>query len=462
MTPPQRRRVLVITGDPIGLKLAGPAIRAWNISEALSADNEVTLLSLTSVEELAAPFALEHLPEGNHRGFARWEAWADVIVFQGHAMDAFPAIESSSKVVVIDIYDPIHLEQLEQSRELPRAVWNERVHDATVSLNRQLVRGDFFICASERQRIFYLGQLAALGRISPASYAEDPDLTGLISVVPFGLSREEPRHERPVLKGVLPGIDEHDKLLLWSGGLYNWFDPLTLIRAVELLSRRRTDVRLFFQGTKHPHPGVPEMAVVRACRELAESLGVLDRSVFFNESWVDYADRQNYLREADAGVSTHFSHIETTMSFRTRILDYLWAGLPIVSTEGDFFAEIVEDEKLGIVVEEKNVGALADALERVLFDEQFAESCRANVRRVRERFYWDTVLEPVVAFVEAAHRAADADESFGRPRGAKGAFRPLPPRRRHGLLFKAGRVLFYLRNGGPSIVVEKIRNRLAR
>jgi glycosyltransferase involved in cell wall biosynthesis len=462
MTSPQRRRVLVITGDPIGVKLAGPAIRAWNIADALSADNEVTLMSMTSIEELPAPFALVCLHEGNHRGFARWEAWADVIIFQGHAMDAFPAIERSAKVVVIDIYDPIHLEQLEQSRELPRAVWNGHVEDATVSLNRQLARGDFFICASERQRIFYLGQLAALGRISPASYADDPDLSRLIAVVPFGLSRERPTHERPVLKGVLPGIEQDSKLLLWSGGLYNWFDPLTLIRAVESLARRRPNVRLFFQGTKHPHPGVPEMAVVRACRELAESLGVLDRFVFFNASWVDYADRQNYLLEADAGVSTHFSHIETTMSFRTRILDYLWAGLPIVSTEGDVFAELVEREQLGIVVDEKDPHALADALERILFDEEFGVACRANVARVREDFYWDTVLEPLVGFVATARRAADADESFGRPKRARNAFRPLPPRRRHGVLFKVSRVLFYLRNGGPSVVARKIRNRLAR
>lgn len=49
--------------------------------------------------------------------------------------------------------------------------------------------------------------------------------------------------------------------------------------------------------------------------------------------------------EADAGVSTHMSHVETTFSFRTRILDYLWAGRPpMVVTEGDSFAELVERE----------------------------------------------------------------------------------------------------------------------
>jgi hypothetical protein len=35
------------------------------------------------------------------------------------------------------------------------------------------------------------------------------------------------------------------------------------------------------------------------------------------------------------GVSAHPAHLETRFAFRTRMLDYLWAGLPIVSTEGE-------------------------------------------------------------------------------------------------------------------------------
>ena len=41
------------------------------------------------------------------------------------------------------------------------------------------------------------------------------------------------------LKGVVPGIGADDKVILWGGGIYNWFDPLTLIRAVDRLRQRR-------------------------------------------------------------------------------------------------------------------------------------------------------------------------------------------------------------------------------
>lgn len=460
---PAVTRVLVITGDPIGAKMAGPAIRAWNMAEALSADNQVTLVTLAGTEPISAPFDIVHIRPGDDRGMAKLEKETDVIVFQGLALALFESLRKSDKIIVADIYDPMHLEQLEQGRELGHGQWNRQVSDATDVLNEQLLRGDFFLCASERQRHFYLGQLAALGRINPANYASDPDLTGLISVVPFGLRSEFPPANKPALKGVLPGIGADDKVLLWSGGLYNWFDPKTLIRAVALLSETRPNVRLFFQGTKHPHPGVPEMGIVAESRALAAELGVQDSSVFFNASWVDYADRHNYLADADAGVSTHFAHVETTFSFRTRILDYLWAELPMVVTEGDHFAELIATEKLGIVVPPEDVVALANALEKVLFDERFGAATRKNIKRVRKDYEWQNVLAPLVDFVASAQHAPDLVASGAvRASSSNGTTRPSVRRKKHGIRHDAGLFVHYLRNGGPRVVFKKVKSRLRR
>lgn len=405
-----RQRVLVITGDPIGEKMAGPAIRAWHISEQLAERHDVTLLSFTAVEPVEAPFDVVFVAAGDNRAFGPYEQQADVIIFQGHAMLVFEQLQTTKKILVVDIYDPMHLEQLEQSRELPRHKWDRQVADATRVLNNQLARGDFFVCASERQRVFWLGQLAALGRINPDVYEHDPDLRGLIDVVPFGLSTQPPRHEKQVLKGVYPGISADAKVLLWSGGLYNWFDPHTLIRAVGILAESHPEIALFFQGVKHPHPGVPEMEIVRSSRELATELGLLNRNVFFNDTWVDYAERQNYLLEADLGVSTHHAHIETTFSFRTRILDYLWADLPMVVTRGDHFGDLVEAERLGLAVNAEDVIGLAGAIETLLYDDALRAEVRTNIGRVRQDYFWAQALKPLVNFVDHAHHAADNPE----------------------------------------------------
>ncbi len=466
-----RRHVLVITGDSLGEKMAGPGLRAWKISEALSAEHEVRLVTWNAAARSSDAFEVEHVQLQNERQMKVHEQWADVIFFQGYALHHFTTLQKSEKIIVADIYDPMHLEQLEQGREFGTERWTNIVRSATEVLNQQLARADFFLCASERQRLFWLGQLAALGRINPANYAADDSLEQLISIAPFGLDATPPRHTRDAIRGVVPGIGKTDKVVIWGGGIYNWFDTLTLVRAIGRLAERRKNVRLFFMGVAHPNPDVPEMAIVQKTRQLAEELGLTGKNVFFNDTWVDLDDRQNYLLEADVGVSTHFDHIETTFSFRTRILDYLWAGLPIVTTRGDSFGDLVEKEGLGVSVPERDVDALADALESMLYDAPARKAAEQAVSRVRERFTWDETLRPLVEFVRDPRPAADrvlgslsapldvARAGRTRPVTAEEKFQAISTRR-HGIRRDLALARHYLANGGLSSLGAKVRSRV--
>ena len=458
VSDPPSTSVLIITGDPLGEKLSGPGMRAWHMASALATSHEVTLMTLTTLGNVPhTGFDVVAVAPGDEKAFGAWEAWADVIVFQGHALDLFDTLRRSTKRLIVDIYDPMHIEQLEQSRHLPEPEWSQMVSDAGESIAGQLARGDFFLCASERQRHFYLGQLTTLGRVNPTSYRDDPHLERLIAVLPFGLPDDTPHHDQKVLKGVVDGIGPDDKVLLWSGGLYNWFDPLTLIRAVAQLSETKPHVKLFFQGTKHPHPGVPEMPIVAQSKALASELGVLDTAVFFNDSWVDYSTRHNYLLEADAGVSTHRSHLETEFSFRTRILDYLWVGLPMVVTKGDHFAELVERENLGIAVPADDVEALANALDQVLFDEKLRKAAAKNIARVREDYRWQRVLEPLVSYVA---KVGHPEEPPAAPREGTVRYSPLRPRRTRFRAGDIGRGVQRLARGEFRLILRAIARRL--
>lgn len=458
VSDPVSTSVLIITGDPLGEKLSGPGIRAWHMAHALAQSHEVTLMTLTELGAVDHPgFDVVKVQPGDEKAFSAWEAWADVIIFQGHALDLFEGLRRSTKRLIVDVYDPMHIEQLEQSKHLPPAEWAHMVHEASASIAGQLARGDYFLCASERQRHFYLGQLTTLGRVTPEAYRLDPHLERLIGVVPFGLPDHDPVHDADVLRGVVEGIGPKDDVLIWSGGLYNWFDPQTLIRAVAKLSSTRPSVRLFFQGTAHPHPGVPRMPIVDESIRLAEELGVLDHHVFFNDSWVDYATRHNYLLEANAGVSTHRTHLETEFSFRTRILDYLWAELPMVVTEGDHFADLVARENLGVVVPSGDVDALTAALETILFDEKVRKTAKANIRRVRERYRWSAVLQPLLQYVA---KVGAPDEPPPAPREGSVRFSPLRPRRTRFRAGDIGRGLQRLARGEFVLILRAIRRRL--
>jgi GT2 family glycosyltransferase/glycosyltransferase involved in cell wall biosynthesis len=403
----QRRRILIITGDRLSKAMAGPAIRAWNIALALGREHDVRLVSTNHADITSPLFEVAVAPFHNSRSMIVHEEWADVILLQGYALSEYKVLQDSTKIMICDLYDPMHLEQLEQARELGHDRWTSTVASATDVLNDQLRRGDFFLCASERQRHFWLGQLAAVGRINPENYAQDESLDRLIDVVPFGMADNDPVQTRHAIKGTVPGIGPDDKVIVWGGGVYNWFDPVSLVEAIGQLAQRRPDVRLFFLGMKHPNPHVPQMRAATEAQARADELGLTDTHVFFNREWVDYDDRQNYLLDSDVGVSTHYEHVETTFSFRTRILDYLWAELPIVTTDGDSFGELVRTRGLGVAVGANNVTELAEALEIALYDDAFAERARGNIALVRRELTWSGVLAPLVEFCRDPRPAAD-------------------------------------------------------
>ncbi|MGI9034369.1 MAG: glycosyltransferase [Acidimicrobiales bacterium] len=451
-----RQRIVVATCDALTPKMAGPAIRARQIAATLSTEHDVVLVT-TSLSAISDPrFPVRSVDDA---GLANVERWCDVLVFQGWLITGRPFLLRSAKVLVADVYDPLHLEQLEQGRDAGDGVRRQAVRNATQVLNEQLMRADLVLCASTRQKDFWMGHLAAVGRVNPRTYDDDPTLRSLITVVPFGMSDRPPIKSGPAAKGVIPGIEANDKLVLWGGGVYNWFDPLTLLRAVERVRHRQPRLRLLFMGLRHPNPDIPEMRMAAATRALADELGLTGSHVFFNEDWVDYDERHNYLLEADIGVTTHLAHLETALSSRTRILDYLWASLPVVATEGDVLADLVAERRLGITVPPGNVDALAQALARMLEDEGFAKACSANIAAVAPGLAWDQVLAPLVEFCRHPRRAPDLLDPVTAGR-LRHELAPAP--RRSGWRHDLGIGVRHLREGGPARLASKAWTRARR
>ena len=429
-------RVVVLTGDPLGDRLAGPGIRATAIAAELArgghevrlvttggvstgstrgSDSRVSTGSTRGKDPREEPVETHAVRPGDNRSMRAHERWADVILFQGYALGQFACLTDTDRVLVADLYAPFHLELAEQGRAVgaaePAATTALRVEIAERAILDQLGRADLVLAANDRQRQLYRAMLAGVGRPAPDE---------LFRLVPFGLDAEPPSPaSAPVIRGVFPGTDSGDTLVVWGGGVYDWFDPLTLIRAVGELRDRVPRLRLLFLGTKNPRVGEPGM-VGRAVA-LADELGLTGRHVFFNTDWVPYAERGGWLLEADAGVSTHPVHEETRYAFRTRILDYLWAGLPMVVTEGDGFADLVAERGLGVVVPEGDVAALADALELVA-DAAAAARFRSAVPAVAAEFAWPRALALLTAFVERPAHAAD----YRPGRAGMSALGPVP------------------------------------
>lgn len=386
----QATRVLVVSNEAIVDKMSGPAIRAWEIAKALA--KSVQVLVAVPEPTIKAAEGVVTAVYGDAAALHDLAQSADIVLIQGYALRRYPFLGALPAILIADLYDPWLFENLELHREHVAAD-RALAGDASV-INELLDRGDFFICASERQRDYWLGMLAGRGRLEAGVYERDPTLRTLIDVVPFGLPERSPKAIRPVLKGVHPKVAADDLLVLWGGGTWAWFDPLSVIEAFAELLTDVPNAKLFFLGTQLSSPNVPRMRMAEAVVQRAEALGLAGSSVLFGD-WIPYDEREAYLLEADVAVSAAADLAETRLAFRSRVLDYLWAGLPVVCTAGDVLSDLVERERLGLVVKPGDVDGLAGALRTLLTDPGLRAMCGQRARAVAGRFTWDLAVEPL-------------------------------------------------------------------
>ncbi|HEY0870670.1 MAG TPA: glycosyltransferase family 1 protein, partial [Acidothermaceae bacterium] len=276
-----RRRIAVVTTEPLSAELAGPAIRAVELGRVLATEHDVEVASTASCSGPGPDANWQFVDAAALHALA---ARCDVIVVGGDVLAANTWLAEARPAIVVDLYDPFHLEQLEQARDLGVAERRRIVFGTIDVLNTQAALGDTFLCASGRQRDMWLGHLASCGRINPATYDADPTLRSLLRVVPFGVADSPPVAGAHALRGVVRGIGVDDEILLWGGGIYNWFDPKTLILAVDKLRTDRPNLRLVFMGVQHPNPDVKTMRAAVEAWELSNKLELTDVHVFFSDS----------------------------------------------------------------------------------------------------------------------------------------------------------------------------------
>ena len=160
----------------------------------------------------------------------------------------------------------------------------------TQLLRDQVARGDFFFCASERQRDYWIGMLAGAGRVTSAAYRADPDLRQLDR-------RRAVRHSgraaacapRRAFAASSTGSATDDPLLHLERR------ALGLVRAGAVHPRDRHRARprcrtsaptSWACATRAP---TSSRARRRSAIALAEQLGLRDTHVFFND-WTPYDD----------------------------------------------------------------------------------------------------------------------------------------------------------------------------
>jgi glycosyltransferase involved in cell wall biosynthesis len=400
-------KVLVISSERIAERMAGPAIRALNLALQLADRGARVTLAVSA----AQPGLAEQLPgislttfgKPSARGFRSLATGQHVVVTQPQRVDVGWGLRGSGARIIYDLYVPTFVETIAHlgAEAGDRRVLAQRLEVNRLEYSSALQLGDAFICASDRQRDLWLGALGEAGRLDLALIRRDPQTDQLIGVVPFGVSDSPP----PPLAGSGPIHGElvpaDSTALLWTGGLWNWFDPVSV---VEGLAQARIDdprLQLVVMGMRHPDPSWEEQAASTALRRRAGELGLLapGGGVVLLEGWVPYRDRHRYLLDADAAVSSHFDTVETRFSFRTRFLDHLWCGLPTLTTPGGELAERMIAAGAAEPVAEGDSQAWARALRSIAHDPDRLARMGAAAATLADDYRWSIVTEPLARIV---------------------------------------------------------------
>lgn len=386
--------------------MAGPGIRYAAIARQLSRHFDTTLGLLNGTpaqqQELADAYGIsvETFDETRYEDLL---GRADYIFGQWLSDDMLGYARSRHKRVIFDLYSPVPIEFLlfrYFSSTGFSKLERQEVESTIERYKRYAAAGDYFVCSNERQRDMWTGFFLAAGALGahPEAYT---DIESLIGLAPIGIPDTPPEHTRSVLRSAVDGIDGDDFVLLWTGGLWEWFDPLTVVKAVEKAHRYNPKVKLVFMGHTHPNKNVPEMSEAKKTFDYAKRYGLEGTCVFFVEEWIPYEKRINYLLEGDAAIYAHKQSLETRYSHRSRVLDHIYTGLPTIATPGDFFGDqAIPEKNLGIVAE-NTVDGISNAIRKLAEDTDVRTRIQNGIESARPEFRWEKTAGSLIKFIQA-------------------------------------------------------------
>ncbi|HEX7154474.1 MAG TPA: glycosyltransferase family 4 protein [Thermoanaerobaculia bacterium] len=371
-------RVLLVCPEPLGHgQPAGIGIRFVEMAKVLLADGH----SVTILSRDGGP--LPHCRSGvtTPENLLQFSSESDVAVVQGHvANDLFA--HAKPIPVVVDLYDPFIVENLHYYGTRGAEVFN---HDHATLVN-SLTRGDLFLCASNAQRLFYLGLLLAVGRLNPMGFEDDPRLDSLIRIAPFGV---QPLGDESTRQRVRRSADA-----VLFGGIYDWYDPILAIDAVALARERVPSMTLTF--TRHPNPELTPQGILAETMKYGRNLDW----VHF-EPWATYDQRFAFFSRFAVALLTFPQSLETDLSMRTRIYDYLWGALPVVTSSAPGTDELLARYGAGAVITGKSAAEFADALVNIVTDRTRYETMVRGALSFVDEHQWSRTLEPLRAFCRA-------------------------------------------------------------
>ncbi len=369
----ESRRVLVVANDLLplpGSPTTGAGLRAWGLGQGLISKGHEVIFAMPnwcSRERKDAEAVGVRLwdpdPEGLNYLIKTTEP--EVILFC-HWPAATKFNRQRDIPVVIDFHGP-HI--LERAMQGGTAEMGHHMAEKVQSISK----GDFFTCAGERQRQYFLPWLMMAGI---------EEVERVLATIPVSLSPH------------LPTRRPSDELTFVYGGVFlPWQDPsVGLSILVEKLENLERGVLKVFGGA-HPTYQIKTGVFEDLRRKLKASPRV---------SFPGMVPREQLLKEygkAHVAIDLMARNAERELAFTTRTVEYLWCGLPVIYNDYSELSRYISEYKAGWIVDPESEEEIAKVIDEILSSPEVVSEYSQNAQRlVRERLTWDKTIEPLDRF----------------------------------------------------------------
>ena len=275
-------------------------------------------------------------------------------------------LEMPDLPVAIDLYDPWLIENF----AYPETLGLDPYRNDHATWVLQMSRGDFFLCSSEEQRTFYLGFLAAARPGQPRADRGGPR--------PRDADRARPLRRAGRAAGAPAGAAAprgRASAGSSSAASTTGTTPGPCSTPWPLLDRPWTLLLI-----RNPNPESTPQRLFAAVEARCRALGWWGSRVQVHD-WVPAERRYDLLRDVDLLVAPHRPSLETRLSLRTRFLDALAAGCPVVTSEGGAMSRLLAEHRAGWMAPPGDAPALARALAEALDDPGRPPGRRPRARR---------------------------------------------------------------------------------
>jgi len=392
----QNKTCLVISYGPVPTpkyqKIEGGGMRCWGLALGLTANGYDVTVAVNN----GFPVDITKTKEGVH--LLNWQEdakFAELINSYDSVIISYSMGGPTSFVIdyisdhvtlILDCYVPIYIEvSARNSADKTLEYTNYRTD--IMHYNKALKRGDYFLCANVPQKHMYMGVLSALGVINPYSYEKERVL-----LVPFGVestlninNSHNPYHEL--------GIKKDDFTLLWFGGLYPWFNIEPLLEVIKDLSIKQPKLKFVIVGGKNPYNNHPDfIRQYEVARKYAENNNLIDKAILFVD-WVDFNDRINWYQHADVVISINNIGEENIYSWRTRVMDYVWGEIPMITNGGDPLSDELIATESAIKLKDLEKKTIYDTIENLLNNKKALSAYKKNLLSVKSKYHWEKTVE---------------------------------------------------------------------